>query len=49
MAIVFSSKISDSTNEHTISNYYTGMFSLFSTFLSSKEAVKGMEKKMKIS
>lgn len=25
MAIVFSSKISDSTNEYTISNYYTGM------------------------
>jgi len=49
MAIVFSSKISDSTNEHTISNYYTGMFPLFSTFLSSREAVKGIMMKMKIS
>lgn len=25
MAIVFSSKIADSTNEHTVNNYYTGM------------------------
>ena len=25
MAIVFSAKIADSTNEYTISNYYTGM------------------------
>jgi F0F1-type ATP synthase membrane subunit c/vacuolar-type H+-ATPase subunit K len=31
MAIVFSSKISDSTNEYTISNYYTGMSPLTSS------------------
>jgi hypothetical protein len=29
MAIVFSSKISDSANEQTISNYYTGEFLSF--------------------
>jgi hypothetical protein len=30
MAIVFSAKISDATNEQTISNYYTGKLSISS-------------------